>query len=126
MNKKTLEALAYSGALDELSERRRVVNAVEEICRYARQVQADSNTDQVDIFSMLDEDQAAFPPLVLPDVPPASLLQRLTWEKTYLGLYVSGHPLQGLTSYIKKKVDLIESFDLKKVGRMVKLSGPPS
>ncbi|EKD92865.1 MAG: hypothetical protein ACD_28C00317G0025 [uncultured bacterium] len=123
LNKKTLEALAYSGALDDLSERRRVVNAVEEICRYARQVQADSNTDQVDIFSMLDEDQAAFPPLVLPDVPPASLLQRLTWEKTYLGLYVSGHPLQGLTSYIKKKVDLIESFDLKKVGRMVKLSG---
>lgn len=122
LNKKTIEALAYSGALDELGERRAIVNQIEEITNHARMIQTHSSKNQVDIFSMLESDDS-FPTLLLQEVPPASPLQKLNWEKTYLGLYVSGHPFQGLTKYLKKKVNLIQALTQKSVGKMVKVAG---
>lgn len=124
LNKKTLEALAYSGALDDLAERRAVVASLEEISSYSRQVQQHSNEGQTDIFGMLSDDDAGDQPsFKLSVVPPANHLQRLNWEKKFLGLYVSGHPLQGLSRYLKRKVSLISSLTPKNVGKPIKIAG---
>ena len=123
LNKKTLEALGYAGALDDLGERKALVASIEDISRHARLIQTTSAQGQTDIFSMLTEEEAALPPFVLADVPEASPLQRLQWEKEFLGFYVSGHPLQGLRQYLRRKVNLIESIDKKLVGKSIKLAG---
>ncbi len=123
LNKKTLEALAYSGALDVLGDRKALVSSVEDISRHARLMQTTSAQGQTDIFSMLPEDEAAIPPFTLVDTPPATNLQKLQWEKEFLGFYVSGHPLQGLRGYLKRKVTLIESLDKRLIGKSVKLAG---
>lgn len=123
LNKKTLEALAYSGALDDLGDRKALVASIEDISRHARHIQTTSAQGQTDIFSMMDDGDDSFPAFVLADVPEASHLQKLQWEKEFLGFYISGHPLQGLRKYLRQKVNLIEALSKKDVGRMVKVVG---
>jgi DNA polymerase-3 subunit alpha len=38
-------------------------------------------------------DISSVPTLKLADVPPAAAIEKLTWERELLGLYLSGHPL---------------------------------
>lgn len=123
LNKKTLEALAYSGALDPLGERKAVISSLEDISRYARMVQSSTSHGQIDIFASLDIEDDTLPPFQLIDVPAASHLQKLNWEKQFLGLYVSGHPLQGLTKYLGRKASLLNSFTQKSVGKPVRVVG---
>lgn len=123
LNKKTLEALAYSGALDSLGERKALVAGLEDISRFSRLLQTSSAHGQIDIFSAMDEEDETIPPFALPEVPAASQLQKLNWEKQFLGLYVSGHPLQGLTRYLARKATLLNSFTRKSVGKPIKVVG---
>ncbi|MBI5754746.1 hypothetical protein HZA41_00835, partial [Candidatus Peregrinibacteria bacterium] len=78
---------------------------------------------QTDIFSMLSDEERQMPSLALPHIEPATLLARLQWEKEYLGLYVSGHPLQGLGAYFAKKTNAIRTLNTKMVGHRMKIGG---
>ena len=46
--------------------------------------------------------------LPLKEVPPATMKERLSWEKELLGLYISGHPLDEYELQIKKAGSTIE------------------
>ncbi|MBI4127350.1 DNA polymerase III subunit alpha [Candidatus Peregrinibacteria bacterium] len=121
LNKKTLESLALSGAMDSLGERAEIAQSYEEIGTYGKNAQASLAEGQTDIFGIMQDNSA--PGLMLEKVKPASPSQRLKWEKQYLGLYVSGHPLQGLKRYFKNKGRLIEDFSLKMLGKNLKING---
>lgn len=121
LNKKTIESLALSGAMDSLGERAEIANAYEDISQYGKNLQASLAEGQTDIFGMMEESEA--PSLKIKQCPPTAAGQKLKWEKQYLGLYVSGHPLQGLKSYLKQKGKLIENFELKTVGKVIKING---
>ncbi len=121
LNKKTIESLALSGAMDSLGERAEIGKGYEEISTYGKNVQASLAEGQTDIFGMMSEGSA--PSLKLEKAEPASPSQRLKWEKQYLGLYVSGHPLQGLKPYFKNKGRLIEDLTPKMIGKNLKING---
>lgn len=90
INKKSLEALIYSGALDSFGERGRLVANAEDIIIYNKEVAASS--DQVSLFGSLPQgNQGGGLSLKAATVMPKE--ERLKWEKELLGLYVSGHPL---------------------------------
>jgi DNA polymerase III subunit alpha len=125
LNKKLLEALARSGALDELGDRKQISENYEEISQYSKNFQAVNAKGQTDIFGALDEsgvetDDCAFN---LSPSEQTSFMESLKWEKEYLGMYVSRHPLQGLKKYFSKKVVLADSVDRKKIGKIVKMGG---
>lgn len=88
MNKKSLEALAMSGALDALGERGAMLQNIDALLDYRKEHQG-TPKDQVSLFGAVQKAQA----LTLPDTKPATNDERLAWEKELLGLYVSGHPL---------------------------------
>ena len=88
LNKKSLEALIQSGALDELGERGSMLTHVETLLEYHRE-HVKVPIDQHSLFGS----HGARATLRLPNSEAASLDQRLIWEKELLGLYVSGHPL---------------------------------
>ncbi|MEK7529040.1 MAG: OB-fold nucleic acid binding domain-containing protein, partial [Patescibacteria group bacterium] len=123
LNKKTLEALAYSGALDDMEERTVIVANVEAIGHFARQMQSARNDGQTDIFALTPEMDSSTLQLSLKPAKPSTRLERLTWEKAHLGLFVSGHPLTGLGAYLKKKAHAINSLDEKFVGKNIKIAG---
>ncbi len=121
LNKKTIESLAYSGALDSLGERTEIAANYDELTSYSKNIQASAAEGQTDIFGMMkDEDMQT---LKLRKTNPADLNQRFRWEKEYLGLYVSGHPLQGLKRSFQSKGQLIGSLGEKFVHKKVKLTG---
>ncbi|OGG57543.1 DNA polymerase III subunit alpha [Candidatus Kaiserbacteria bacterium RIFCSPHIGHO2_01_FULL_55_17] len=89
LNKKQLESLIQSGALDEFGERGQLITNIDLLLNYHRE-HLNAPTDQGSLFGSSSTPQAI---LKLPESSPASLEQRLAWEKELLGLYVSGHPL---------------------------------
>lgn len=88
LNKKSLEALIQSGALDEFGERNELLATIDRLLAYHREHML-APSDQGSLFSTAPATRS----LKLLKAPPASLEQRLAWEKELLGLYVSGHPL---------------------------------
>ena len=92
LNKKSIEALAKAGALDELGERKMILNNIDRILEYAKDGQRAKIQNQATLFSMMS-DQSTVPVLKLLPTLPALLDEKLGWEKELLGLYISGHPL---------------------------------
>ncbi len=93
LNKKSLEALAKSGALDSLAERNAIIQNMDEILEYHKESSRTSNKNQVSLFSLI-ENKTNLPGLKLKESPAATPEEKLRWEKELLGLYVSGHPLE--------------------------------
>ena len=120
INKKAIECLAYSGAMDELGERAQLAANYDEINTYAKNIQASLSEGQTDIFGMMDED--SIDPLHLRPIPAADSAQRFRWEKDYVGLYVSGHPLQGMKHYFQSKGRLIGSLTEKNIDKKISIT----
>ncbi len=102
MNKKSLEALAMSGALDCIIARNKALQNVETLLTYAKDFQKNALAGQVSLFGMMDGKADAVPKITLYEADAVPKKQRLSWEKTLLGLYVSDHPLRGYQEYFKK------------------------
>ncbi len=90
LNKKALESLIKCGALDHFGERNLLLANIEALRAFHKE-HTQAPSDQVSLFSgALPRDMK----LTLPErATPASLEERLTWEKELLGFYISGHPL---------------------------------
>ncbi len=90
LNKKSLEALAKSGALDDLGDRSSILAGIDDALAYHREhLNTDSTQDS--IFSLMATVATGF---ILKPAEPFSEREILAWEKELLGLYVSGHPLE--------------------------------
>jgi len=98
LNKKGLESLIECGALDSLGERNQMLSAIELLLQYHKDATRDSSQDS--LFSAMSSGPAQ---LHLPLTPPATLEERLAWEKELLGLYVSGHPLDKFKDRLAKR-----------------------
>lgn len=92
LNKKQLESLIQSGALDSLGERGNLLTHIDLLLNYSREYMK-APTDQGSLFGLSAAFGAPSASLKLPLSAPATLDERLRWEKELLGLYVSGHPL---------------------------------
>ena len=96
LNKKSLEALIMSGALDDVPigqagrcERGRLLANIERLLSFHRE-HGKVPTDQGSLFGSAARAPAS---IQLDEAPEASLDEKLKWEKELLGLYISGHPL---------------------------------
>ncbi len=98
LNKKSLEALIYSGALDELGERGQMIANTENLLAYNKN--ADETKDQSSLFGAIDLGDS----LRLGEAPAMEISEKLKWEKELLGLYISGHPLDKFKEKLSGKV----------------------
>lgn len=101
MNKKTLEALAFSGALDCFGNRGDIVASIEDIIKLAKENEAEKTSGQIDLFGGMEEEIGGDIEFKL-RCQPATKEDILRWEKESLGLFVSDHPLKGLDAYFQK------------------------
>ena len=95
LNKKSLEALIKSGAMDRFGERGQMMANIETLLEYNKE--SVGNKDQNSLFGASTSPSASTPTfstLHLEKVAPTPPAERLAWEKELLGLYVSGHPLE--------------------------------
>lgn len=125
LNKKSLEALAMSGALDKIIERNKMLQNIETILSYAKQHQKNISSGQSSIFGLFDEDQKQnqTPQITLRDAQSATKRECLTWEKQLMGLYISDHPLRGYQDYFTAKSTPIMSLEQSHVSQIVTVGG---
>ena len=97
VNRKMLEALIKSGAMDCFGLKRAQMMAMcEQAIGLAQQKQKDSQSGQLSLFDMLDEgdEGSKFNSTAIPDIPEWPQSELLDYEKELLGFYISGHPIQ--------------------------------
>ena len=118
VNKRTLEALIKTGALDRLQEssnidrlRADLMSSLKETMRAAEQSSHNLDSGVEDLFGNIEPVNDRNSDVLAnnrPSVRPWSERQRLTAEKDTLGLYLSGHPideyLPELVQFTKQRI----------------------
>jgi len=104
LNKKSLEALVKTGALDEFGERGQLLANTENLLKYNKEFST-KNKDQDSLFGIFDSDskKTSHGDVYLEKAEPATQSQKLLWEKDLLGLYISGHPLDKYRAVLEKQ-----------------------
>ena len=96
MNKRVLESLIKSGALDCFGARAALMSAIDKAIERAQKAQRDSAAGQHGLFGLFNDMPTAGGASQqdeLPNIADWDEVQRLQHEKDVLGFYVSGHPL---------------------------------
>ena len=112
LNKRTVESLIKGGAFDGIDPNRRALfqihdEAVDQVMPIKRK-QAEG---QFDLFADADEDAPQQDALgdaqvTVPDIDEWDKSTKLNFERQMLGLYVSDHPLSGMTSVLAGMRDM--------------------
>lgn len=120
LNKKSLEALIKSGAFDNFGERGFLLSNMDMLLEYNKE--SAGNKNQSSLFNLLSSE--SYSPLHLTPSNPATLTERLAWEKEILGLYVSGHPLEQFKDKLQNQKTTIKKIkETAKEGEIVVLGG---
>jgi len=101
-NKKSIEALILTGALDSLGERGELHANIDLLLLYNKDTNREKENGQVNLFGSSAAGNA--PSLRLKTAPPAKMEDKLKWEKELLGLYISGHPFSQLGAKLKNYI----------------------
>jgi DNA polymerase-3 subunit alpha len=122
LNKKSLEALIKSGAMDGLNiDRGVLLGNIETLLSYNKE--KEEQPDNQDSLFGLMSDHSSVPSLKLAEVPLANMQEKLAWEKELLGLYISGHPLDRFREIIsKREMDIKKAKETLKDGAEVTLA----
>jgi DNA polymerase-3 subunit alpha len=102
LNKKSVEALAKSGATDDLAERNMVIKNLETLLAFNKE--SKGTGAQESLFGAIGGIKAK---LNLLQYEEATATEKLSWEKELLGLYISGHPLDAYKEKIEKFATVI-------------------
>jgi DNA polymerase-3 subunit alpha len=117
LNKKSLESLIKTGALDSFGstsktsgevsavDRGAMMASLEMLLEYHKE-QTQGGQNQTSLFG----ESAGASDVRLREALPASMQDKLIWEKELLGLYISGHPLDKFKDILSKR-----SVDIRKV-----------
>lgn len=114
LNKKSLEALIKSGALDSFGIDRGILLGNLETLLAHNKEKGKQAENQDSLFGLMT-DTSTVPTLKLAEVPNIDPKEKLAWEKELLGLYISGHPLDKYKEIIAKR-----DMDIKKAKETLK------
>ena len=107
LGQKPLQSLILAGGFDSLGHRRKgLLDSAEAISRQVLERRKEEEAGVMTLFTMLEENgaggDAAYDPesMEIPDVE-MGISEKLAREKEMLGLYVSGHPLDGFERAVR-------------------------
>ena len=95
VNKRTIESLIKSGALDGLGgTRKQLMQVYAGIVERVASEKKSSISGQMSLFDLMGEEEKKEYEIQMPDVGEFDKEQILAFEKEVLGIYISGHPLE--------------------------------
>ncbi|MFA7244557.1 MAG: DNA polymerase III subunit alpha [Candidatus Magasanikbacteria bacterium] len=103
LNKKSVESLTQAGALDCFGiDRAVLMESMENILSYVRQAREKKGTNQNSLFSGTNIEIDCR--VSLKKANPATMEQKLIWEKKLLSIYVSSHPFTYYEKFLQNKI----------------------
>ena len=94
LNKRVLESLIKSGAMDSLGRRAQLMAVLDKAIDHAQKQQRDAESGQHGLFGVFEQGASASGDEKLPNTPDWDEHSRLSAEKEILGFFISGHPLE--------------------------------
>jgi DNA polymerase-3 subunit alpha len=120
LNKKSVEALAKVGALEELAGRNEVLSSIENILAHSKNLDKLNNSRQDSLFAAED---IKLPEIKLEASIEATKKEKLGWEKELLGLYISDHPIREYQEYLQKMATPIKDITVEMVDQQISVGG---
>jgi len=119
LNKRVIESLIKSGAMDPLGRRSQLMAVVDNAMEHAQKTQHDAAMGQHGLFGVFAQEEATPAEKPLPNLPDWDEHQRLSAEKEILGFFLTGHPLE---KYSDKLLDF-SALTTEDLGQMKSSTG---
>ncbi|HEV8118119.1 MAG TPA: OB-fold nucleic acid binding domain-containing protein, partial [Thermoanaerobaculia bacterium] len=121
---RTLDALIAAGAFDSLGRNRATLSAASErVFALASRAREEIEIGQSSLFSGVPIEGGGLEGDSFPDLPEASLEERLKGEKEVLGFYVTGHPLARFAETVERFADARISDLATRADKTVRVGG---
>src|ERR1700678_2349336 len=119
LNKRVLESLIKSGAMDSLGRRSQLMAVLDRAMEQAQKAQRDAESGQHGLFGVFQQEESEAYNDKLPNTPDWDEQVRLASEKEILGFFISGHPLEKY----KNKLQDLRALSILEIGAMTKSTG---
>jgi len=119
LNKRVLESLIKSGAMDSFGRRAQVMAVLDKAMEHAQKTQRDAESGQHGLFGVFQQEESATDESRLPNTPDWDEHTRLAAEKEILGFFISGHPLQKY----KEKLQDLHALGVQEISAMTRSTG---
>jgi DNA polymerase-3 subunit alpha len=119
LNKRVLESLIKSGAMDSLGRRAQLMAVLDRAMDRAQKAQRDVESGQHGLFGVFQQEESEANNDKLPNIPDWDEQARLAAEKEIVGFFLTGHPLE---KYKDKLADL-QALSIIEIGAMTRSTG---
>ena len=119
LNKRVLESLIKSGAMDSLGRRAQLMAVLDKAMEQAQKAQRDAESGQHGLFGVFQQEEVQVDNQKLPNTPDWDEQVRLAAEKEILGFFITGHPLEKY----KDKLQDLNALSTQDLGAMKSSTG---
>src|SRR5713226_5359608 len=119
LNKRVLESLIKSGAMDALGRRAQLMAVLDRAIEGAQKTQRDAESGQHGLFGVFQQDEVSASHNKIPDTPDWDEHTRLANEKEILGFFISGHPLEKY----RDKLEDLRALSTEEISALTKSTG---
>jgi len=119
LNKRVLESLIKSGAMDSLGRRAQLIAVLDKAIEQGQKAQRDAESGQHGLFGVFQQEETAAQNDQLPNVPDWDEHARLAAEKEILGFFITGHPLEKY----KDKLKDLQALSTEEIAAMTRSTG---
>lgn len=123
VNRKSLESLIKSGALDKYADRSQLIHNIDNILALAGRLQKDAAAGQVGLFAEDNSVGLASGLNLQSSSVSFSPAEQLQWERELLGLYLTRHPLEDFEAILSDQTTKIAELKPEMDGAVVSVGG---
>ncbi len=123
-NKKSWESAIKTGVFDRFGySRSDLLFNLESIQAYGAKVQKDAGSGQTDLFGALGAAGAIPEPEIKPAPTQYSEKEQLLWERDFMGLYLSAHPLDKYDTYFSERTHPMSLITPENNNKIITIGG---
>ncbi len=120
LNKKSLDALAMVGALDDFAPRDDILASMPNIITFIKELRSSTNSKQSSLFDNIELSRAE---ITLEHVESSGKKQHLAWEKQLIGLYISDHPSNEYRDFLDYMCTPLNELGEDKANKIITIGG---
>jgi DNA polymerase-3 subunit alpha len=120
LNKKSIDALAMVGAMDDFAPRDDILASMDNILRFVKDLRTSAQSNQNSLFGNAQLSRAE---ITITHVESSGKKQHLAWEKQLIGLYISDHPSNEYRDFLDYMCTPLNELGQDKANKMVTVGG---